>query len=292
MTSAQTIVGKRIAPVAVAVLALSLLSACSSVKLMYGFADSALESRAERYLHLDTANEATVEQETTALVAWHRSAMLPRYAAFLDGVADVAERGQWDAATVNAAFQQFRNLIDATALGASPHFAAVLIEHTAPEKVAYLRQATRDYIAEELAEENVSEAARLEEVMARRQRSFERFVGPLSDSQVEIIRRHAAPTIGARTVWLNQLAKRHQALADYLAAQPDRADLAVFVHRLLIRGYEITDPAYEEISDARWRGLEALYLDILKSLSAEQQRHLVETLRGYAADMMELAGSA
>lgn len=265
------------------------LSACSSVKLAYGLADNALESRAERYLDLDTAGERHVEEEVARLIAWHRSAMLPRYAAFMRRQAAVTDNGPWRPGDVAAAFAEFRLLLDDTVAGAAPYIAGVLVRHTAPGKVDHLEAQMAAYIGEERLEEQVPFNDLLDERVERRVNNLERFIGPLRDDQIEIVRRHIRPTVGDRLVWLDHLEKRQRALAEFLRSDPASAALAAFVYQLALRGYDIVDPSYADISAARWRKLEALYTDVLASLGDDQRLNLSATLRSYADDIMDLA---
>lgn len=271
---------------------LGMVSACSSLKIAYSFADDALESRAEQYLDLDSDGEAKVAAEIARLLVWHRTSMLPRYAAFLNGVADVNDAGPWQRREIAQAFQGFKALMDETALGAAPFVANVLKDHTSPERVDHLRAQMAVYIRDELAEQDASFEDRLSEQVARRVRNFERFVGPLRDDQIAIVRRHTAPSLTDRDVWLRHLERRHHALADYLQSDPEAVALTSFVHTLTTRGYEIVDPGYGKISEARWAKLEALHEDMLSSLDDEQRLALSSSLRGYAADMMDIAAGS
>jgi len=268
---------------------LGVLSACSSLKIAYSFADDALESRAEQYLDLDSEGEAKVEAEIARLLNWHRAAMLPRYAAFLNGVADVNDAGPWQRRDIAQAFLGFKALMDETALGAAPFIANVLADHSSSARVDHLRAQMAVYIREELAEEKASFEDRLTEQVDRRVRNFERFVGPLRDQQIDIIRRHTAPALTDRNLWLRHLDRRHQALADYLRTAPETMALATFVHTWTTRGYDIVDAEYAEISNARWAKLEELHEDMLSSLDVEQRAALSSSLRSYAADMMDIA---
>ncbi|MBO6519348.1 MAG: hypothetical protein JJ900_00545 [Rhodospirillales bacterium] len=265
------------------------LSACSSVKLAYGLADNALESRAERYLDLDAADERHVQEEVARLVAWHRTAMLPRYAAFLHRQAAVTDKGPWQPGDVENAFAEFRGLLDETVAGAAPYIASVLARHTASGKIDHLEAQMAAYIGEERLEEQAPFDDLLAERVERRVDNLERFIGPLRDDQIEIVRWHTRPTVGDRLVWLDHLEKRQRALTEFLRSDPASAPLAAFVYKLALRGYDIVDPSYGGVSEARWRKLEALYADVLASLSDDQRFNLAATLRSYADDIMDLA---
>lgn len=268
------------------------LSACSSVKLFYGFADSALESRAERYLDLGPDDADHLEAEVARLVAWHRTAMLPRYAVFLRRQAAVTDAGPWQADDVAVAFAGFRGLLDETLAGAAPYIANVLVRHTSTAKADHLEAQMAAYVEEERFEAQAPVGDLLDERVERRVDNLARFIGPLRDDQVEIVRRYTRPTIGDRLVWLDHLEKRQRALVEYLRSDPATAALAGFVYQLTLRGYDIVDPSYEGVSEKRWRKLEALYADVLASLDDGQRGNLSATLRAYADDILELAGGA
>lgn len=271
---------------------LSMLAACSSLKFAYSFVDNTLASRAERYLALDAADAAKVDGEVAALIAWHRAEMLPRYAAFLMQTAALNDAGTWQKQDVAVTFAHFRTLLNDTARGAAPFIANVLADHTSTAKVDHLRTKMADYIREEFEEEDATAEARLSARVDRRVSNFERFVGPLRDDQIDIVRRHTAPTLDDRQRWLHHLNMRQNALADYLQTDPQHDGLRTFVYTLVMRGYDIVDPGYAVISEQRWAKLTALYEDVLASLDAAQRVELSSSLRSYAEDMIDLAAAS
>jgi len=272
-------------------LAVLLLSGCSSLKIAYSFADSALEGRAEDYLDLSAEQEADLKRQTAALIAWHRAAMLPKYAVFFRAQADIAEAGGWNRDQLSAAFTRFRALVDETVKGASPFVAEVLAGHTTPEKLAYLEARMAEYIAEHRAEEDEETPEQaVDGWVERRAERISRFTGPLTDGQLAIIRRYSESGMDNSMRWLENRELRQGALVTFLRAEPTRADLARFVHRILLHGHEIVDPGYRAIIENRWALRERMYFDVLKTLSDGQRRELVQTLRSYAADMIDIAG--
>lgn len=276
------------APLAVAVV----LGGCSSVSMLYTFADYAIKDRAGDFFDLDETAEAQLDENIRALKDWHRKTMLPKYASLLSDVAERAEAGPWTRPAVDGIFVRFRGLLDETARGAAPFAAAALAAHTSSDKISHFRQASAEYIHEELEEETAPLDERIQESVERRTRTFERFVGALTDDQVEIVREHVRGMTGNRALWLAHLEKRHRYLAQVLEAKPDQALLADTVYRLSVRGHDLVDPAYERISERRWNALAAMYFDVLQSLNADQRKTLVATLKSYAADMRELSAGS
>jgi hypothetical protein len=277
---------------AVLLLAAALLSGCSSLKIAYSFADSVLEGRAEDYLDLSAEQEAELERQTAALISWHRQAMLPKYAVFFRHQADIAEAGGWSRPQLSAAFAKFRALVDETVAGAAPFVADVLAGHTTPEKLKHLEARMAEYVAEVRAEEAKETPQQgVDAWVARRAERISRFTGPLTDAQLAIIRRYSESGMDNAMRWLENRELRQGALVTFLRAEPTRTEIARFVHRILLHGHEIVDPGYRAVVEQRWALRERMYFDVLARLSDGQRRELVATLRGYAADMIDLAGT-
>lgn len=90
--------------------------------------------------------------------------------------------------------------------------------------------------------------------------------------------------------WLRTRGLRQQAFLDFLAQRPDEAEIEPFLFKIVLRGHEVVEPEYESISEARWQRFETLLGDILLSLTPAQRSTAVETLREYAAELLELSG--
>ena len=86
------------------------------------------------------------------------------------------------------------------------------------------------------------------------------------------------------------LKELQRAFLNFLAQEPSRAEITIFLHKVVLHGHEIVDPAYQSVSKARWQLFNALLADIMLSLSAEQRETMAETLRDYAAEIQALSG--
>ncbi len=276
-----------------AILVLAVLSGCGGLQFAYSFADEMVEGRADAYLDLDDAQEERLEEQTAALIAWHRQKMLPKYAAFFRTAADIAEAGGWTRPQLSAAFKTFRRLIDETVEGASPFIATVLMDHRTDEKIAFLEAR----LTENLAERRAKEKARTpgesdDDRVERRIKNLSRFLGDLSDGQVAIVRRHTKDVMNNTLRWLDNRGRRQDAFIALLGARPAHDEIASFVHQILVRAPSVVDPEYQAVSDRWWATLESMYFGVLKTLSDEQRDTLVFRLRGYADDMISLAGAS
>jgi len=272
-------------------LAVAVLSGCGSLQLAYSFADNVVEGRADEYLNLSPEQEVILEEQTAALIAWHRQEMLPDYAAFFRAQADVAEAGGWTRSQLADAFAEFRGLLDKTVEGASPFIANVLIEHRTEEKLAYLEAR----MAENLAERREDEAAETAEESAdewvdRRVDRLARFLGELTEDQVAIVRGYTEQSMDNGLRWLENREQRQDAFVTFMRTEPTRDEIAGFVHRVVLRAHELVDPDYQAVSERRWKLREDMYFDVLAIMTEDQRDTLIFTLRSYADDMVSLAG--
>ncbi len=270
--------------------ALLVLSGCSRLSFVYGLAESALEDEAAFFLDLDDEEKRLVERKIEELLAWHSAEMLPLYARFMNAQADLVATGEVDRATVTDAVRTLRGLLDDLVQGTAPHVAEILVNHTSPEKLGHLEARMTERLEErreDLAEPTEErEQDRAERIIT----NFERLTGDLDDGQTERIREYAAQTAGADLRWFRTRMNRQRAFLDFLSREPEEAEIRAFVIKIVLRGYDVVDPEYKAVSEARWRSFETLLADIMISLSADQRATMTETLRDYAMEMLVLSG--
>jgi len=271
------------------VLVTMVLGGCSQFKMLYSLGSEAIQSEAEFYLILTWEEEAALARSVANLALWHRTDMLPRYAAFLQETAARFNAGPLDTASVEATVALMRGLLEKTVEGASPFVADVLVSHTAPRKVAYLRDRLDKRLAERRAEEKL---ARVEWISERTKKSvgrFEHFLGEITPTQEAIVRRYFDDIADTSATWQKMREKRQKAFTDFLAQQPDRESIARFVPRILLRSAEIVGPNYKVLADAWWKRVTGWMSEMAASMSQAQREHLVGTLRAYANDMIDLS---
>lgn len=277
---------------AVLLVVLVAVSGCGRFTFLYGFAEAAIVREAKFHLDLDAEDRAFVEAKIAALMQWHSRVMLPRYADFLEAQADVADRGAVKRQDVDAAVSDMRRLLGDLVEGAAPFTAEVLVGHTDPARLRYLEARMDERLAErwEAAESPLPE--RVEDRAERIVDNLERLVGDLNDAQSRIVLRYATATAGDNARWLRARAGRQRVFTEFLSRQPGEREIADFIHMILLRPYEVVDPDYKAVSDARWSRFGGFLYEMTTTFSPEQRATLSETLRGYAAEMRTIAGRA
>ncbi len=189
---------------------------CSRLEFVYAFAGAAIEDKAALYFDLDEAGEDLIANQTEAFLAWHRRAMLPRYARFLDAQTAIVEQGGYDRKTVSAMLSGLRRLLDETVVGAAPFFAAVMVEQTAPDKLRTMRKRIAEQHAELVDALKSSYAERLEERIEDVTDNFERLLDELHAKQIVQVKIYANASLQYAKSWLVNRADRQRALTAFL----------------------------------------------------------------------------
>ena len=265
------------------------VAGCSQLSFIYGLAGSALEDEAAFFLDLDEEDERLVDRKIDEFLAWHDAAMLPRYAQFMKAQADLVAADKVDRVAVTDAVEALRLMLDDLVRGAAPYVAEILANHTTPDKLGHLERRMTERLEERRSELAEPEDERLEARIEKITDNLERFTGDLEDAQISRIRLYATQTVGANKRWLDARVNRQRAFLNFLAQEPSRAEITSFLHKIVLHGHEIVDPAYQSVSKARWQLFNALLADIMLSLSAEQRETMAETLRDYAAELQALS---
>jgi len=268
---------------------LPLVVGCSRLSFIYGFAEGALKDEAAYFLKLDDTDERLVDRKINELMSWHNAEMLPRYAKFLNGLADLVAGDRMHRAAISDAIGNLHLLLDELVLGAAPHFADVLVNHTTPENIRYLEKRMTERLEERREELSKPVEERLQARVERITDNFELLAGNLDNAQVARIRHYVAQTVDANARWLDTRENRQRAFLNFLSHQPDRDRIANFLYKIILRGYEVVDPAYQSLSELRWQLFEILVIDIMTSLSTKQRRSMTGSLREYAMEILTLS---
>lgn len=267
-------------------------TACSSVDLLYTFADDVLESRARDLLDVSASEDSEhLDRAVDALFDDHRRLMVPRYSEFLSSMADALEEQDLSREHVDQAVSEFRRISAETTILAAPHVADVLIRHTTPERVSYFEARLAERRAEREAElaEASPEDYRTERI-EKLEEGIERFIPDLTESQMAILADHVDAEIerNGRQRWLLNTERRHAALCAFLSTQPEKQALVDYFITWTTRSYEVVDPDYQTHSAQWWDGASQLFYNLVNAMEAQQRNETAERLRSYAEDFAAL----
>ena len=266
------------------------LSGCG-VRFAYNQLDWLIPWYLDDYVELERHQETLFEDRLQAYLAWHRSDQLPRYAVFLNQVADKAEAGL-NRADIEAIEQQ------------TEVFAEAMMDRMLNDLIDLLATASDEQIAQlfqRLEEDNATYRREYIEAPPEKQRKqrfkevikyAERWTGRLSDDQVGQISDWAGqfelmgPEIeAARLAWREEFRR-------VLALRKDRVAYEQAFRTLISNPRFGRSDALQEKLDHNSELVVQLYLELDKTLSQRQRDRMVDKLRNYAQDFQLLAAQS
>ena len=115
------------------------LAACSSLKIMYDFADDYIKQEAKFFLKFDEQGEQHLNDQVDKMMEWHNAIMLPRYATYLRQLANQLDHGLFGATAITKGMKDGRILLQNTVAGVAPYVARILVHQTIIENIEHLR---------------------------------------------------------------------------------------------------------------------------------------------------------
>ncbi|MGA1372547.1 MAG: DUF6279 family lipoprotein [Pseudomonadales bacterium] len=275
---------------AFALLSLWLLSGCA-VQLAYDNVDRLSRWFVSDYIVLTDPQRRVFDQGVLDIWNWHRGAHLPRYADFLEALRTSLKDGT-DTAEIESVVNTvigWAEEIEARALPVAINLLASLSD----EQVAELRRRLAADNAE-LAEDELGESIEMSQRRWQREMKsrMTRFVGRLTDAQVDYIAAQSVRYVPERVLW-SEYRSRWQ--ADLLQLLAERADATRFdtgfrrlaASREAYYGAELT---------AIWARNRALSTEVtvwlFNDLNNSQRQRMDERLRELALELRELVPQA
>jgi hypothetical protein len=279
---------RRLAITLTLVFAVLMLSSCGTQ-----FAYNRLDWLTHHFLSGQVSLDATQSRELRAYLdeffQWHRQHELPRYAAFLERVADATDE------PVNRSQLEVGRLEVEALMHAS-------VSQGAPDAARWLRSLRPEQVEEMFA--NFAEKGRKSRAKAcerdpeerladnvdRMVENVERWTGRLRDSQRALIAARLAqfPADDCSDHFADDGRHTFRDVVDEYRSRPDFAQrITVFVMRPEARG----DAEYRRTFEANRERFLALLVEINQSLSAEQRARSVKRLRSMAAELRELSAA-
>lgn len=267
------------------------VAACSALKLAYNNLDEVAYRWLDGYVDFSRDQAPLVREDLARLHLWHRTEELPRLAALLRSMEELAPR-DIGAAQACAFVPQLRERLDALAERAEPAvitlalgLSAGQLRHLERKYEKNNARFRREWIKPAAAEQRDK---RLRQALERAEMLYGRLGGP----QRQVLRRQIEQSIYDPRLILAERQRRQQdALKTLrqLAGQPvEFAQARRLLRGLLERVQESPDPAYrafqQALIDENCRGVAALHA----STTPAQREAAVRRLQAYQHDLREL----
>lgn len=271
------------------VMLIFLLASCSSTRFIYILAEEFILNEITFFLNLNKEEEAILSQEVSKMVAWHRSIMLPSYAAFLKDMADKLEDDQYNDRDIINVLTNGRSLIEDTLTGLTPRASKFLVGYSTIDTIDFMEKKMlirqQDRLKELLQPQDILYEERLERLTT----NFKRFLGFLSNDQVALLEVHARVTLGDSLIRLNNRTQRQKVFVEFLRTQPTEKALTAYLNKLMLRGHTIINPTHKVFVENSLDRFQVLIVSILEISSIDQRETIINKLRDYADDFLDIS---
>ena len=265
------------------------LTTCSSTRFIYTFVDEFIKDEVNYFLDLNEKDKIYLNHQVSKMVNWHRTSMLPKYASYLNNIADKLEDDQYTTADVSNYLANGRSLIEETITGLIPYASRFLIQYKTVETIEFLENKMLNRRQERIIELSKPNDLLYEKRLERLTSNFERFFGELKDSQVTLLEAHTHKTLYDSRIRLHNRTLRQKVFIRFLKTQPTEIELTTYLNKLLLQGYMITNPSYQNFSKVSLDRFHELLVSLLAISSTVQRETIVNKLRKYANDFKAIS---
>ena len=278
---------RRAAQCAALVLALLTLAGCSLLGIIYNRLDWAVGNELSRYVDLDDEQERLFEREFAALWAWHRSTELPAYARDLRALAAAADR-PLTTDVVDAYSQRYLDLwVRVVRQGQAPICA--LLATLSDEQVGeMLDEAGEDLEKFERKYVRPGEAAVRRNAERDQVRVIRRWTGPLDKQQRLLVTHWALQRPYVSPAWLEYRRGWVAQFGKVLASRSEPGFCERFAPLVQDPGEQMP-AALRELSDRNRQTWVQLLIDLSRTLSDKQRRHVKNKILEFAQDFEDLS---
>jgi hypothetical protein len=258
-----------------------LLSACSTIEVVYGQADRVLSYLVDAYFGLTESQKPLVERQIASLMAWHRRSELPDYADFLADSKTRLERGlrvddiDW---FVRGLETRYRRLAGRLSEHGAP-FLATVDERQIERCRAELAERNEDWAAEWHLHDDPAErsAWRRERVLA----VAEDWVGTFDERQRGIVEHTVDGLPDAVRERYQDRLRRQQGFLALLAERRGGDEFADQLRDWLLHWDQGRAPEYQKYLDALRERAGAALLELDRSLSPGQRAQLTGRVQDF-----------
>ena len=280
----------RQAPLALGLLALCVLSACSTIKLVYNQSDDLLYWWVDAYVDLEGEQKASTREALGALQRWHRQQQLPEYVALLQKTRSMAQQditaSQVCAVTdeVKASFLTLLRQIEPAAARLGTQLKAEQLQHMRKRYDKTNKEWRSDWL-------EGSPEKRLRYRSKQALNRLEDFYGRLDDPQREVLNQWLSSSAFDATLNYSERERRQADSLHTLQRMADSGSVAAaqgLLRAWTDRAFHSPNESYRSYSQALWQENCTGFAKLHNSTTPAQRQHLADSLRGYETDLKAL----
>jgi hypothetical protein len=246
------------------------LAGCTMLGLVYNRLDSLVGFYIEDLVDLTPEQSAQLDRTLEGNLQWHRESELQRYAAFLREFAGTVDAGFERERMLEAsrrAEAYWRDIFEQAAPGYSA-LALTFTDAQVEQLIAgFERKDEEEY--EEYSDRSATQRAAKREKSVRR--FLERFTGPLSTPQREMVREHVARAPSTKEEWRVTRQRWRASLEETLRARAETPEFHARMLQLIARPDDLWTPQYRSAVDANRDSFIALVVELDATLTPAQR---------------------
>jgi len=269
-------------------LALSVLSACSSTRLAYRYADWGVVWWVEDYVTLTGAQKDQLNRDLNDLRQWHCSEELPRYTAWLGQLSADVDKRRFEDPRIEWHRDQIQDFIPPL-LEKSVPLATRLLASLTDEQVAELarnmeadqRDMEKEYLGGDV---EMSQRGQTERITER----SERWLGSLNEPQQAVVASWAAERQESTRVWLQGRRNWQEALLSTLE-QRHQPGFEQRIEHLVVNFEQARGERYQAMMEDNRESIASLMQSLVQAADERHLNQLDERARELRADFRALS---
>ncbi len=266
-----------------------MLAGCS-LGFIYPKLDTVVGWQLDRYLRLESGQEAWLDERLEERLSWHQREQLPQWREAVMALRTDIANNTLDAERHAVYSAQIKSLIHASAAGLVDD-AATLVAGLGDKQIEHFF-AHYDEETEELQEELAESDADPEAIAKERQdeliEDIEQWLGKVNAEQKAYLQQWSQESIRWRDYALDSRQRWRDFIGQTLAARQDPIATRAAIEQMLLRPESLRSAEYQAAIDQQADHRRALHLHVLQSMTEKQRSHFLAELDDLLEELDDL----
>ena len=275
---------------------MTVLAACSSLRLAYNNGDTLLYWWLDGYVDLTSDQKGFVQKEIDKLFSWHRKTQLNDYIHILQ-TSQKQLAGNPTAAELQTTYDDVKNRTQKLLLKAAPELAELAVS-LEPDQIDTLEKKFASNV-DDFRKKNMKgdKEAQQKFRYKKSMEQFELWFGKFSSEQEAQIRKASDARPLDNEIWLNERKRRQNAILTLVRkVQKEKLSKEAtipLINNLVKESFSRLDNSEnKQFFEASEQGSLQLILTVIKIATPEQKEHAQKRMQGWISDFRSLAAEA
>ena len=275
---------------------MTVIAACSSLRLAYNNGDTLLYWWLDGYVDLTSDQKGFVQKEIDKLFSWHRKTQLNDYIQILQ-TSQKQLAGNPTAADLQTTYDDVKNRTQKLLLKAAPELAELAVS-LEPDQIDNLEKKFASNV-DDFRKKNMKgdKEAQQKFRYKKSMEQFELWLGKFSSEQEAQIRKASDARPLDNEIWLNERKRRQNSILTLVRkVQKEKLSKEAtipLINNLVKESFNRLDNSEnKQFFEASEQGSLQLILTVIKIATPEQKEHAQKRMQGWISDFRSLAAEA